>query len=170
MLRKTRVENGLVNGLPGNDPRVTVYRGIPFAEAPIGENRFRAPQPCKDWEEPLDAFEFGPISYQDTPGTGDGLYDREWHVDPEIAKSEDCLYLNIWTPAKSTDEKLPVLVWYYGGGFQWGYTAEMEFNGEALAKKGIVVVSIAYRLGCFGFLAHKEITKENRPFIDRLIS
>ena len=161
MLRKTRVENGLVNGLPGNDPRVTVYRGIPFAEAPIGENRFRAPQPCKDWEEPLDAFEFGPISYQDTPGTGDGLYDREWHVDPDIAKSEDCLYLNIWTPAKRADEKLPVLVWYYGGGFQWGYTAEMEFNGEALARKGIVVVSIAYRLGCFGFLAHKEITKEN---------
>ncbi|WP_022772470.1 carboxylesterase family protein [Butyrivibrio sp. AE2015] len=161
MLRKTRVENGLVNGLPGNDPRVTVYRGIPFAEAPIGENRFKAPQPCKDWEEPLDAFEFGPISYQDTPGTGDGLYDREWHVDPDIAKSEDCLYLNIWTPAKRADEKLPVLVWYYGGGFQWGYTAEMEFNGEALARKGIVVVSIAYRLGCFGFLAHKEITKEN---------
>lgn len=161
MLRKTHVENGLVNGLPGNDPRVTVYRGIPFAEAPIGENRFKAPQPCKDWEEPLDAFEFGPISYQDTPGTGDGLYDREWHVDPDIAKSEDCLYLNIWTPAKRADEKLPVLVWYYGGGFQWGYTAEMEFNGEALARKGIVVVSIAYRLGCFGFLAHKEITKEN---------
>ena len=70
-------------------------------------------------------------------------------------------YLNIWTPAKSVDEKLPVLVWIYGGGFQWGYTAEMEFNGEALAKRGIIVVSIAYRLAAFGFMAHPEITSES---------
>ena len=161
MLRTTKVENGLVKGLAGEDPRITVYRGIPFAKPPVGENRFRAPQPCDNWEGTLEAYDFGPISYQDTPGIGGGLYDREWHVDPEIPMSEDCLYLNIWTPAKRADEKLPVLVWYFGGGFQWGYTAEMEFNGEALAKRGIVVVSVAYRLGCFGFLAHKDITAEN---------
>ena len=161
MLRETQVDNGKVKGLPGNDPRITVYKGIPFAAPPVGENRWKAPQPCPDWEGTLQAYEFGPISMQDTPGVGDGLYDREWHVDPDIKNSEDCLYLNIWTPAKKAQEKLPVLVWIYGGAFQWGYTAEMEFNGEALAKRGIVVVSIAYRLGCFGFMAHPEITKES---------
>lgn len=160
MLRETTTENGKVRGLPGNDPRITVFKGIPFAAPPVGENRWKAPQPCANWEDTLPAYEFGPISMQDTPGIGDGLYDREWHVDPEIPNDEDCLYLNIWTPAKKPDENLPVLVWIYGGGFQWGYTAEMEFNGEALASRGIVVVSIAYRLGCFGFMAHPEITKE----------
>ena len=158
MLRETATENGKVRGLPGNDPRITVYKGIPFAAPPIGENRWKAPQPCPDYDGTLKAYEFGPISYQDTPGIGDIVYNREWHVDPDIPMSEDCLYLNIWTPAKSTDDRLPVLVWIFGGGFQWGYTSEMEFNGEALAERGIVVVSIAYRLGCFGFMAHPEIT------------
>ena len=160
MLRETKVENGLVRGLPGTDPRITVYKGIPFAAPPVGENRWRAPQPAKDWDGVLEANSFGPISYQDRPAMGTDIYCREWHVDPDIKLSEDCLYLNIWTPAKKTDEKLPVLVWYFGGGFQWGYTAEMEFNGEQLAKRGIVVVSVAYRLNCFGFLAHPDITKE----------
>ncbi|MBP3280084.1 MAG: carboxylesterase family protein, partial [Butyrivibrio sp.] len=161
MLRETTTENGKVRGLPGNDPRVTVFKGIPFAAPPIGENRWKAPQPCKDYEGTLNAFSFGPISYQDTPGVGDMLYNREWHVDPDIPMSEDCLYLNIWTPAKDKNEKLPVLVWIYGGAFQWGYTAEMEFNGEPLAKRGVIVVSIAYRLGCFGFLAHPEVSSES---------
>ena len=160
MLRETQVKNGKVKGLPCADPRVTVFKGIPFAAPPVGENRFRAPQPCKDWEGTLNAFEFGPISYQDTPGEGGTLYDREWHVDNKIAMSEDCLYLNVWTPANSKDEKLPVLIWIYGGGFQWGYTPEMEFDGEQLARRGVIVVSIAYRLGAFGFMAHEEITKE----------
>ena len=161
MLRETVTENGKVRGLPGNDPRITVFKGIPFAAPPIRKNRWRAPQPAENWEGTLSAFEFGPISMQDTPGIGELVYNREWHVDPEIRNSEDCLYLNIWTPAKKADEKLPVLVWIYGGGFQWGYTAEMEFNGEPLAERGVIVVSIAYRLGCFGFMAHPEITGES---------
>ncbi|MCR4902315.1 MAG: carboxylesterase family protein [Butyrivibrio sp.] len=161
MLRTTKVKNGLLRGLPGNDPRITVYKGIPFAAPPVGLNRWRAPQPCNNWDGILNAFEFGPISAQDTPGLGTDIYCREFHVDPDISIDEDCLYLNVWTPAKKTDEKLPVLVWYYGGAFQWGYTAEMEFNGEALAKKGIIVVSVAYRLGVYGFMAHKDITAEN---------
>lgn len=160
MLRKTRVENGEVRGLPGSNPRITVFKGIPFAKPPVGENRWRAPQPCDNWEGTLDAFNFAPISVQDTPGLGTDIYCREWHVDPKIAMGEDCLYLNVWTPAKSADEKLPVLVWYFGGGFQWGYTAEMEFDGEHLASRGVIVVSVNYRLGAFGFLAHPEITKE----------
>ena len=161
MLRKTKIKNGYVQGLPGNDPRITVYKGIPFAAPPVGENRWRAPQPVSDWADVRYCSEFGPISYQDQPAVGTDIYCREWHVDKDIPMSEDCLYLNVWTPANSTDEKLPVLVWYYGGGFQWGYTAEMEFNGEALAKKGIIVVSVAYRLNVFGFLSEKEISDEN---------
>ena len=161
MLRKTKIKNGYVQGLPGNDPRITVYKGIPFAAPPVGENRWRAPQPVSDWTDVRYCSEFGPISYQDQPAVGTDIYCREWHVDKDIPMSEDCLYLNVWTPANSTDEKLPVLVWYYGGAFQWGYTAEMEFNGEALAKKGIIVVSVAYRLNVFGFLSEKEISDEN---------
>ncbi len=160
MLRETTVKNGNIKGLAATDPRITVYKGIPFAAPPTGQNRWRAPQPCADWDGTLEANSFAPISYQDRPGMGTDIYCREWHVDPGVEISEDCLYLNIWTPAKEKDEKLPVLVWFFGGGFQWGYTAEMEFNGEQLAKRGIVVVSVGYRLNCFGFLAHEDITKE----------
>ena len=160
MLRRTRVENGELQGLPGSNPRITAFKGIPFAAPPTGKNRWKAPPPCENWEGVRNAFTFAPISMQDTPGLGDDVYCRDWHVDPEIPVSEDCLYLNVWTPAKTKEERLPVLVWIYGGGFQWGYTAEMEFDGEKLAEKGIVVVTVAYRLGCFGFLAHPEITAE----------
>ena len=161
MIRTTVTENGKVRGLAADDPRVTIFRGIPFAAPPVGENRWRAPQPAENWEGVRECFEFGPISMQDVPGVGSDLYCREWHVDPDIPMGEDSLYLNIWTGANDASEKLPVLVWIYGGAFQWGYTAEMEFNGERLARHGIVVVSIAYRLGAFGFLAHDELTKED---------
>ena len=161
MLRETVIKNGKVRGLPGNDPRITAYKGIPFAAPPVGDLRWRAPQPCEDWEGTLEAYSFGPISVQDQPAVGTDIYCKEWHVDPDIPMSEDCLYLNVWTPAKSKDEKLPVLLWYFGGGFQWGYTAEMEFNGERLARRGIVVVSVNYRLAALGFLAHPELTAES---------
>ena len=161
MLRETRVENGMLRGIPAADPRITVYKGVPFAAPPTGKNRWRAPMPCPDWEGVRNADSFGPISMQDTPGLGTDLYCREWHVDPRIPMSEDCLYLNIWTSAKSSEERMPVLFWIFGGGFQWGYTAEMEFDGERLARRGIVVVTAAYRLGVFGYLAHPEITAES---------
>lgn len=159
MLRIIKTENGLVRGLPAADPRVTAFKGIPFAAPPTGQNRWRAPQPCADWDGVREAFTFAPISVQDTPGVGTDIYCREWHVDPEIPMSEDCLYLNVWTPAKSAHEHLPVLVWFFGGGFQWGYTSEMEFDGERIARRGVVVVSVNYRLAALGFLAHPEITK-----------
>lgn len=160
MLRTAVTENGVVRGLPSSDARITVYKGIPFAAPPIGENRWRAPQKCENWDGIRDAYTYGPIAMQDTPGLGTDVYCREWHVDSNIPMSEDCLYLNIWTPAKSPDENLPVLVWIHGGAYQWGYTAEMEFEGDRLARRGIVVVSIAYRLAAFGFMAHPELTKE----------
>ncbi len=161
MLRTAITENGQVRGLAADDPRITVYKGIPFAAPPVGENRWKAPQPAENWDGERKCFEFAPISMQDQPGVSDDIYCREFHVDPDIPVSEDCLYLNIWTGAKDTTERLPVLVWIYGGAFQWGYTAEMEFNGERLARHGIIVVSVAYRLGVYGFMAHHELTKED---------
>lgn len=160
MLKIVKTENGLVRGLPGNNTRITAFKGIPFAKPPIGENRWKAPLPCEDWDGIYDAYKFAPISVQDQPGVGTDIYCKEWHVDPDIEIGEDCLYLNVWTNARSGDDKLPVLVWFFGGGFQWGYTAEMEFNGENLAKKGIVVVTVNYRLGALGFLAHPDLFKE----------
>ena len=161
MLRLTKVENGMVQGLPAADPRITSFKGIPFAAPPVGENRWRAPQPAKDWEGVRKAYEFAPISMQVRQEIDDAnIYTREWAVEPDIAMDEDCLYLNVWTPAHRTDEKLPVFVWYFGGGLQVGHTAEMEFDGERIARRGIVVVTVNYRLNVFGFLCHPEITAE----------
>lgn len=158
MIRKVKTENGWVRGIEAADPRITAFKGIPFAAPPVGENRWRAPQPCADWEGVRDAFRFGPAAVQDTPGLGDDVYCREWHVDPQVDMDEDCLYLNVWTGAKDPNEKQPVLVWFYGGGLQWGYPAEMEFDGERLARRGIVVVTVNYRINVFGFLAHPQLT------------
>ena len=161
MLKTVMTENGAVRGLSGNNARISVFKGIPFAAPPVGDLRWHAPMPAANWEGVRDCYKFGPISMQDTPGVGTDIYCREWHVDPEIDMDEDCLYLNVWTVAKSDNDKLPVLIWFFGGGFQWGYPPEMEFNGENIAKRGVIVVSVNYRLGAFGFLAHKELTAEN---------
>ncbi len=161
MLRVVKVENGVIQGLPAADPRITSFKGIPFAAPPVGENRWRAPQPVENWDGVLKAFQFAPISMQATPGLDKSdIYTREWAVDPDIPMDEDCLYLNVWTPACSTDEKLPVFVWFFGGGLQVGNTAEMEFDGERIARRGIVVVTVNYRLNVFGFLCHPEISVE----------
>ena len=161
MIKETRVENGLLKGLPGADPRVYVYKGVPYAAPPVGDLRWHAPMPAKDWEGVREAYKFAPISMQATPGAQNNIYSREWNVDLDIEMDEDCLYLNVWTPAKTSDEKLPVFVWFFGGGLQEGNTQEMEFNGERIARRGIVVVTVNYRVNCFGFLSHPEITAEN---------
>ncbi len=161
MIRCVKTENGWVRGLPAADPRITSYKGIPFAAPPVGENRWRAPQPCADWEGELFAADFGPIAMQ-ANCAGDpakDIYAREWAVDAELPMSEDCLYLNIWAPAGG-QKNLPVYVWYFGGGLQVGNTTEMEFDGERIARRGVVVVTVGYRLNCFGFLCHPEITAE----------
>ena len=160
MLRQVKTENGWVRGIEAADPRITAFKGIPFAAPPTGKNRWRAPQPCENWEGVRECFRFAPISMQWIPGLGTDIYCREWHVDPDIAMGEDCLYLNVWTNAKSADEKQPVLVWFFGGGLQCGYPAEMEFDGERIARRGIVVVTVNYRVGALGFLTHPEITAQ----------
>ena len=137
MLREVRVENGTVRGLPAADPRITSFKGIPFAAPPVGDLRWRAPQPAADWNGVLECYRFAPISMQHIPGLDEtNIYTREWNVDPDIEMSEDCLYLNVWTPAKRADEKLPVFVWYFGGGLREGNPAEMEFDGERIARRG----------------------------------
>ena len=160
MLRTVKTENGWVRGIEAADPRITAFKGIPFAQPPVGANRWRAPQPCMNWAGVRDAARFGPISMQWIPGLGDDIYCREWHVDPEIPMSEDCLYLNVWTGAKNAEEKRPVLVWFFGGGLQCGYPSEMEFDGERIARRGIVVVTVNYRVGALGFLTHPQISRE----------
>jgi para-nitrobenzyl esterase len=161
-LRVVKVENGIVKGIQAADPRITSFKGIPFAAPPVGENRWRAPQPAKDWEGVLEALDYKPISMQaKTVIDVKNVYTREWSVDPDIVMDEDCLYLNVWTPADSADEKLPVYVWYFGGGLQVGHPSEMEFDGERIARRGVVVVTVNYRLNVFGFLCHPDITAES---------
>jgi len=140
-----KIEDGLVQGTFENG--LTVYRGIPFALPPVGNLRWRAPQPVKKWDTVLQANKFAPGPVQGwTPPSG---------------KSEDCLYLNVWSPAKSSKDRIPVLVWIYGGGFNAGATSDANYSGEKLANKGVLFVSIAYRVGQLGFLAHPELSAEN---------
>jgi para-nitrobenzyl esterase len=147
------IDAGEVRGTVGLDPAIRVFKGIPFAAPPVGELRWRAPQPVKPWTGVRDATAFGPRAMQG-PIYSDMIFRDE-------GPAEDCLYLNVWTPAKSDREQLPVMVWIYGGGFQAGSASEPRQDGENLAKKGVVVVSLTYRLGVFGFLAHPELTKES---------
>ncbi len=140
-----KVNEGLLQGTVENG--LTVFKGIPFAAPPVGELRWQAPQPPAKWEGVKQAIQFAPAPVQ--------------FGNPPSGKSEDCLYLNIWTPVKSPKEKLPVLVWIYGGGFSMGSTSEPVYSGEKLAQKGVVFVSMAYRVGALGFLAHPELSAEN---------
>lgn len=103
MLKTVKTENGYVRGIPAADPRVISFKGIPFAAPPVGDLRWRAPQPARDWEGVRDCLEFAPISMQSIPGLNEeNIYTREWNVDPTIPMNEDCLYLNVWTPAVLT--------------------------------------------------------------------
>ncbi len=139
-----KTQYGLVQGVAEKD--ITVYRGIPFAAPPVGDLRWKSPQAPEPWQGVRPATEFAPDPYQ---GDGSGNV------------SEDCLYLNVWTPTQSPDEKIPVLVWIYGGGFSFGSTSTPVHNGEHLARKGVVLVSINYRVGPLGFLAHPELSAES---------
>src|SRR5215470_5833990 len=145
--------NGVVEGRGVQPSGVRVFRGIPFAQPPTGELRWREPRPVKNWQGVRPALEFGPRCMQ--ARIFDDMQFRSNGV------SEDCLYLNVWTPAKSNQERLPVLVYFYGAGFVNGDSSEPRYDGESMAAKGIVVVSVNYRLSVFGFLAHPDLTKES---------
>ena len=149
---RVKTSNGTLEGT--TEPSgIQAYRGIPFAEPPIDDLRWQPPQPARNWSGVRNAKQFGPRCVQ-SPVFNDMVFRSN-------GTSEDCLYLNVWTPAKSSSERLPVLVYFYGGGFVAGDGSEPRYDGENMAKKGIVAVTVNYRLGVWGFLAHPELTKES---------
>jgi para-nitrobenzyl esterase len=151
--RQVTTTDGVVEGTMGASGSVRVFRGIPFAEAPIGALRWQPPQPVEHWTGTRKAVAYGAHCMQAGifPGT----------VFADGGESEDCLFVNLWTPAKAANQKLPVIVWVHGGGFVDGASSEPRYDGENLAKKGAVVVTFNYRLGIFGFFAHPELTAES---------
>ena len=153
-----QVEGGLVSGVPGNDSSIMTFKSIPFAAPPVGSLRWRAPQPVISWKGLHATDKYPPSCIQEIPSSN-APWTYEFMPHNEIG--EDCLYLNVFTPAASASEKRAVFVYIYGGGFHQGGTAVPIYDGEGLAKKGLVVVTINYRVGIFGFLAHPELTSES---------
>jgi para-nitrobenzyl esterase len=151
---RVKTANGILESTDAPKDGVRSFKGIPFGQPPVGDLRWREPQPVKNWNGVRKADQFGPRCMQRTsPGAdywfrGNGM-------------SEDCLYLNVWTPAKTGKEKLPVLVYIFGGGFQNGDGSEPRYDGENMARKGMVAVSINYRTNIFGFFVHPELSKES---------
>jgi len=148
---QVKTVNGIVKGV--DESGIRSFKGVPFAAPPVGNLRWREPQPVKNWEGIRKADKFGPRAmqlplYSDMKFRSDGM-------------SEDCLYLNVWTPAKSGKENLPVLVYFYGGGLMTGDGSEFRYDGASMSRKGIVVVTVNYRVGIFGFFNHPELTKES---------
>lgn len=150
-LPRVETANGLIEGI--NDSGIRTFKGIPFAQPPVGDLRWKAPQPVKNWEGVHKADHFGPRAMQ-RPIFGDMQFRSD-------GVSEDCLYLNVWTPAKTEEERLPVLVYFYGGGLFAGDGSELRYDGESMARKGIVAITVNYRLTVFGFFAHPELTQES---------
>ncbi len=147
---KTRA--GVLEGTTVADGRVRVFKGIPYAAPPVGPLRWRAPEPVAPWTGVRKADGFGAQCHQ-PPIFGDIVFDRP--------ASEDCLYLNLWTPAQGADAKLPVMVWIHGGGYQAGASHEPRHDGVSLASRGVVLVTINYRLGVFGFFAHPALSADD---------
>jgi para-nitrobenzyl esterase len=150
--KQVKIENGIVESVTERSG-VNSFKGIPFAQPPIGELRWREPQPVNSWTgvRKCDAFGYNPMQknvFGDMKFRSQGM-------------SEDCLYLNVWVPAKLSKTKLPVLVYFYGGGFVAGDGSEERYDGESMAKRGIIALTVNYRLGVFGFMAHPELTKES---------
>ncbi len=147
-----KTANGIVEGTLEKSG-IRSFKGIPFAAPPVGDLRWREPHPVQNWQGVRKANQFGPRAMQ-TPIFGDMNFRSN-------GISEDCLYLNVWSPSRKGKELLPVLVYFYGGGFVAGDGSEPRYDGESMAQKGIVALTVNYRLGVFGFLSHPELTKES---------
>ena len=154
-----RVTGGLVSGFPGKDTSVTVFKAIPFAAPPVGELRWRPPAPAAAWEGVKSSREFSTSCMQTIQTEERQPWTREFMTHNQVA--EDCLYLNVFTPARSASERRPVLVYIYGGGFNDGSAAVPIYDGEGLAKKGVVMVTFNYRLNIMGFFVHPDLSKES---------
>ncbi|AMR33255.1 carboxylesterase [Mucilaginibacter sp. PAMC 26640] len=147
-----KIVNGVLEGVTEKSGVIS-YKGIPFAQPPIGELRWKDPQPVNNWGgvRKCDAFGYNPMQKK--------VFGDMGFRSPGM--SEDCLYLNVWKPANSSATKLPVLVYFYGGGFVAGDGSEARYDGESMAKRGIIALTVNYRLGAFGFMAHPELSKES---------
>ncbi len=150
-IQNVKTTGGQLQGVVADT--VASFKGIPFAAPPVGELRWKAPEPAKPWTGVMKAGNYAPGCMQDA-----GMSRM---MGASVDVSEDCLYLNVWTAAKTAGEKLPVMVWIHGGAFVGGMTGTPMFDGTKLAQKGVVLVSIAYRLGVFGFMAHPELSRES---------
>jgi para-nitrobenzyl esterase len=173
---QVRIDTGLLSGVVGTtQPSVRAFKGIPFAAPPLGENRWKAPQPAAKWDGVRKADAFGAPCAAGAPpaGRGGGRGPAAGAAAPgaaapaapaapprEPARAEDCLFANVWTSAASANDRRPVMVWIYGGGFSGGSGGLAWYDGEALASKGPVIVTFNYRLGSLGFFAHPELAKE----------
>ncbi|OKS84888.1 Putative inactive carboxylesterase 4 [Mucilaginibacter polytrichastri] len=153
-----KTEAGMVSGIKSSAGDVTSFKGIPFAAPPVGALRWKAPQPAAHWDGVKKCDAFGPSPMQAEPKPF-FVWTKEFLI-PAEPISEDCLYLNVWTKTINTNKK-PVFVWIYGGGFSSGGAGVPIYDGEAMARKDIVFVSINYRVGVFGFFAHPELSKES---------
>jgi para-nitrobenzyl esterase len=172
---QVRIDSGMVAGTASGQPSVRVFKGIPFAAPPLAENRWKAPQPVAKWDGVRKADAFGaPCAAGPAgggrggargaaPGAAPGAAAPAAPAAPprEPARSEDCLYLNVWTSANNPNDRRPVMVWIYGGGFTGGSGGMAWYDGENLASKGPVIVTLNYRLGSLGFFAHPELAKES---------
>ena len=150
---QVKIDNGTLEGTGPQASGVREFKGIPFAAPPVGDLRWAPPQAVKNWTGPRQATAFGPRCMQQALYGDMGFRSN--------GMSEDCLYLNVWTAAKSANTKLPVMVYFFGGGFQAGDGSEPRYDGESMASKGIVTLTVNYRLGVFGFFAHPDLTKES---------
>jgi len=148
-----KIADGVLEGVVSADGKVRTFKGVPYAAPPVGPLRWKPPQPVKPWTGVRNAVDYGPRAMQGR------IYNDMVFNDP--GPSEDCLYLNLWMPAKPETPKLPVMVWIHGGGFVAGSTSEPRQDGGNLCKKGVIVVSMNYRMGVFGFFAHPDLTKES---------
>ncbi|HEX6894559.1 MAG TPA: carboxylesterase family protein [Bryobacteraceae bacterium] len=164
-----KLDSGAISGAAGSNPEVRVYKGIPYAAPPVGDLRWKSPKPVTKWDGVKKADAFGSTCMQSPYPEGSPYHG------PAEATSEDCLYLNVWTAAKSAKEKRPVMVWIHGGALTRGSGSTPVYDGEKFAEKGVVLVTINYRLGIFGYFAHPELTKEsdrnasgNYGFLDQI--
>ncbi len=158
------IEGGQVQGVVSDSSAVVVYKGIPYAAAPVGENRWRRPQPVEAWDGVKLADKFGPAAVQRSQNDTTDLYYKEFYWQGDPVRSEDCLYLNIWTPAGAPahpDRKLPVALWIHGGGYVQGYGYEVTMDGDAWARNGVILVTFNYRLGIMGYLAHPLLSADD---------
>lgn len=155
------IEGGQIQGVPSETEGVIVYKNVPYAAPPVGDLRWKEPQPVVPWDGIRIADQFGNASYQAAHREG-SFYTKEFFWEGDAPYSEDCLYLNVWTPAPGKKNKnLPVAMWIHGGAYSGGWSFEPEMDGEAWAERGVVLVTINYRLGIFGFLAHPALSAES---------